>query len=100
MNNVRKLSSQIDKTSTQSSLFINSTTVAITSISNSLIEQNIPMIRVTRILLGRTKEGLHSRFIDHFHILIIEEQPVVVTFHKAHIVSMVGPTANMDNHSK
>lgn len=67
---------------------------------NALIEQDVPMVRVARILLCRPKKCLHRRLINHLHILVIKEEPVVVTFHKADIMTMVRPASYVDDNCK
>jgi len=68
--------------------------------SKGLVKENVPVIRITRILLSRSEECLNGRFIDDLHIIIVKEQPVVVAFHETDIVPMVGPTPDVDNNSE
>lgn len=70
------------------------------TINNSLIEQDITVIRIARILLSGPEERLHGRFVNHLYILVVEEEPVVVALNKADIVTVVGPTTDVDHHSK
>lgn len=53
------------------------------------------MICIAGVLLSRSKECLDSRFVDHFHVLIIKEQPMVVAFHKTNIMPMVRTTSHV-----
>jgi len=58
------------------------------------------MVCIVWILLCRPKKCLHNRLINHLNILIIKEEPVVVTLDQTHIVSMIRSTAHMHYHSK
>lgn len=58
------------------------------------------MVSVTGVLLGRSEEGLNCGLINHLHILIVKEEPVVVALHEAHIMPVVRPTPHMHYHGK
>ena len=68
--------------------------------SKALIEEDVTMICVIRILISRSEESLNSRFIYHLHIVIVKAQPVVMAFHEADIVPVVGPNPNMNDDSE
>ena len=58
------------------------------------------MVCVARVFMRGTEESLQGLLLNHLHIFIIKEQPVVVAFDEAHIMPMVGTTSDMDHDSE
>ncbi|EYU39142.1 hypothetical protein MIMGU_mgv1a016157mg [Erythranthe guttata] len=50
-----------------------------------LVEENIPNIRIARILRRTPKKVLNNRLVDHLHVLIVEAQPSIMALDYTHL---------------
>ena len=60
---------------------------------HALVEEEVPVVGVVAELLRRAEVGLHQRLVHDLHVLVVEEEPVVVALDKADVVPVVGATA-------
>ena len=65
-----------------------------------LVEEDVSVIRVALKLVSGSEEGGEHRFVDGFHAVIVEEQPMVVTLHQCHVVTVVRTSARATWHTK
>jgi hypothetical protein len=64
----------------------------------ALVKENVTMVGVVRVFLSGSKKCLYNRLVNNLHVLVVEEQPVVVALDQAHVVAMVWATPNVHHH--
>jgi len=68
--------------------------------TNTLVEQDVAMIRVARIFTRRAVERLQGGLRYHLDIVVVKGQPVVMAFDLGYIVSLVRTATQVDHHCK
>jgi len=68
--------------------------------TNTLVEQDIAMIRVASIFTRRAVERLQGGLWYHLDIVVIKGQPVVMALDLGYVVSLVWTATQVDHHGE